>query len=637
MVYPGSTLLGDPSLADRIGSTAERPATEQDSVVWAQFAQADNAESFCRSWLAIQCRIVTDVMGGLMLLGPPDVGPFTPIAVWPDMRRSMEYLTGAAERALKERRGLLLGNQVQPESGDPGVASHHIAYPIEVDEKLHGVVVLDVASRPEPQLQTILRQLHWGSGWLEVLFRRQESQEDAYTRKRLMTVLDLAAVAVEQDRFYAAALALVTELATRLSCDRVSVGFVRKNYIAVAAISHSAQFEKKTSLVRTIGSAMDESFDQQSTIVYPPPATSDVPLVDRTHEELARLHGAAAICTVPLNHCGEIIGALTFERQSEKPFDADTVELCEGISSVAGPILEEKRKNDRLLIQKLGESFHHQLTKLIGPRHVAFKLVAGLIVALSLFFVFTEGDYRVSADAAVEGQIQRVIATPFPSYIAEASARAGDIVEKGQVLATLDDKDLKLERLKTIGQREQLKRQYREAVAAHDRPQSKITMAQLSQIDAQLKLLDYQLSRTQIIAPFDGILVSGDLSQSLGAPVDKGQVLFEIAPLDAYRVILQVDERDISDVTEGQRGQLALSSILNERLEFVVEKITPVSAAAEGRNYFRVEARLDNTSERLRPGMEGVGKIYVERRNLLWIWTHRLTHWLRLWAWSWWP
>lgn len=635
MDHPGYTLLGDSSLADRIGSTSKQQSTEQESAVWAQFAQAENAESFCRSWLAIQCQMITDVLGGLMLLGPPNTGPFTPIAVWPDPRRSMEYLTGAAERALKERRGLLLGNQ--PESGHPGVATHHIAYPIEVDEKLQGVVVLDVASRPEPQLQTILRQLHWGSAWLEVLFRRQESQEDASTRKRLMTILDLAAVTAEQDRFYAAALALVTELATRLSCDRVSIGFLRRNYIAVAAISHTAKFEKKMSLVRSIGSVMDEAFDQQSTVVYPLPAASDALVVGRAHEELARLHDAAAICTVLLHHCGEIVGAITFERQSEKPFDTDTVELCEGIASLTGPVLEVKRKNDRLLIQKVSESFRHQLTKLIGPRHVAFKLIAALIVALSLFFVFTEGDYRVSADAAIEGQIQRVIATPFPSYIAEASVRAGDIVEKGEVLATLDDRDLRLERVKALGQRQQLLRQGQEARAAHDRPQVKITMAQLSQVDAQLELLNYQLSRTQVIAPFDGIIVSGDLSQSLGAPVDKGQVLFEIAPLDAYRVILRVDERDISDVTVGQRGQLALSSILNEQLEFIVEKITPVSAAEEGRNYFRVEAQLDNTSERLRPGMEGVGKIYVERRNLLWIWTHRLIHWLRLWTWSWWP
>jgi len=41
--------------------------------------------------------------------------------------------------------------------------------------------------------------------------------------------------------------------------------------------------------------------------------------------------------------------------------------------------------------------------------------------------------------------------------------------------------------------------------------------------------------------------------------------------------------------------------------------------------------------DKLRPGMEGVGKIQVERRKLGWIWTHKIVHWLRMWVWSWWP
>ena len=66
-------------------------------------------------------------------------------------------------------------------------------------------------------------------------------------------------------------------------------------------------------------------------------------------------------------------------------------------------------------------------------------------------------------------------------------------------------------------------------------------------------------------------------------------------------------------------------------------KTTPVNTAKEGRNFFRVEAQLEGSGDRLRPGMEGIGKIYVDERHLFWIWTHSLTDWLRLWLWSWMP
>ena len=114
-------------------------------------------------------------------------------------------------------------------------------------------------------------------------------------------------------------------------------------------------------------------------------------------------------------------------------------------------------------------------------------------------------------------------------------------------------------------------------------------------------------------------------------------MLFQIAPLDSYRVILQVDEREIADISTEQRGQLVLSGSPDDPLPFKVRRITPVSTASEGRNYFRVEAELDQAPERLKPGMEGVGKIEVDTRKVVWIWTHEAMDWLRLKIWNWLP
>ena len=130
------------------------------------------------------------------------------------------------------------------------------------------------------------------------------------------------------------------------------------------------------------------------------------------------------------------------------------------------------------------------------------------------------------------------------------------------------------------------------------------------------------------------MILSGDLSQKLGAPVERGQVLFEVAPLDSFRIALQVEEHEFGDVTAGQHGSLAVNSIPHERFAFTVTKITAVNAVKDGRNRFRVEARLDTPPARLRPGMEGVGKIEVDERKLVWIWTHSLVDRARLWIWA---
>jgi multidrug efflux pump subunit AcrA (membrane-fusion protein) len=156
-------------------------------------------------------------------------------------------------------------------------------------------------------------------------------------------------------------------------------------------------------------------------------------------------------------------------------------------------------------------------------------------------------------------------------------------------------------------------------------------------VTAELELIDAQLERTRLVAPFAGVVVRGDLSQSLGTPVKRGDLLFEVAPLDGYRIILKVDQRDIAEPAPGQHGQLALAALPGETLPFTVERITPVSIPEDGRNYFRVEAHLDEPLPGLRPGMEGVAKIEVGARNIVWIWTHGLVDWLRLSTWSWLP
>ena len=564
----------------------------------------------------------------MVLLGHPDRGPYSPVAVWPDAKLSMNHLTDAAERALRERRGMLIAAE---ETSGPGSA--HVAYPIEVSDKLHGVVVLEIKEYPGQELQGILRMLHWGAAWLEVMIRRGEARKSAELTERLENVLDLVASSLEYEGFQAGAMALVTRMATVLECDRVSLGFISRNKTRVKAMSHAADFGKETNLVRAIGAAMDEAVDQGAPVVYPSPAEG-LPLVTRDHEELSRRHGAGSILTVPLENRGKLIGGLTLERPADKPFSEETLEACETISALIGPILDTKRLEERWLIRKVIDSGADQLKKILGPGHLVRKLVLiGLTAVVAFFYVFTV-DYRVSAPTIIEGEVQRAVAAPFDGYIKEAPVRPGDVVSEGDLLCLLDDRDLRLERLKWSTEKEQLTNQYHEAMAKRERSQIRIIRSKIDQADAQLDLIDEQLARTRVKAPFNGVIMSGDLSQSLGSPVERGKELFRVAPLDEYRVIVEVDERDVSHIQVGQKSELVLPSISGEKFPFVVQKITPVSLSKEGRNYFRVEAKMERFSERLRPGMEGVGKVTVDRRRLIWVWTHGAVDWLRLQIWK---
>ena len=452
----------------------------------------------------------------------------------------------------------------------------------------------------------------------------------------LKAVLDLTATALEPKRFSASATALVTNLATRLACDRVSLGIVRRGRLEVRALSHNARFNQKTDLLQAIESAMEEALDQQATVILPA-APGAVTRITQAHEELARRYRAGAVCSIPLWAQGQIIGVMTFERGTDQPFDSEIVELCEAVSSLAGPVIDLKRRDDQWLVTKAVDAGRGQLVRVFGAGHIALKLALVVAGAVLAFLVIATGDFRVSAKAVLEGEVQRAAVAPFDGYLETAPVRAGDHVEDGQVLATLQDHDLRLERLKWLSQHEELNKEYRQSMAGRDAAKVQILTAQIGQAEAQLNLATEKLSRTNVVAPFSGVVVTGDLSQKLGSPVKQGDVLFEIAPLDTYRIVLQVDERDISSMIVGQRGYLRLSSVPDEVFAFKVVSVTPVATAKEGRNYFRVEARFTETPSHLRPAMEGVGKVEVDRRRLVWIWTHEALDWVRLKLWAWIP
>ena len=626
-----------------IFSASAQAHAHAESAVWARFSAAREPSEFYASWLGILCVQIQHVDGGLLLLAGQDGAAYGAAAVWPDAERDMRYLAPVAERALKERRGLVTG----PDGAGPPVIGQRarVGYPIEIDSQLHGAVVLDLHAGAAADLQRALRLLHWASAWLADRVRQGLLAELALRADRMALAQGLLATSLQERRLMPSAVALVNELATRLDCHRVSLGFVRSGSVVLQAISHTASFDRRTDLARHISDAMDEALDFGQAMVHPqsgPANALDAPdALDASeaaaHAELAALARSTAICSVPVVADGRSVGVLTLERLDGAAFDAGTVALCSTLGLLLGPIFELKRDNERGAWGRAIDSLHQARRALLGAGHPGAKLaaVAGLLLLGLLTLV--DVPHRVSAKAVIEGELRRATVAPFDGYIDQAFVRAGDSVKQGQRLVRLLDRDLQLEQSRWTAERDMAQRKLRQASAAQERAAMAMASAQIAQAQAQLSLVDEKLARTTLAAPFDGVVVSGDLTPLLGSPVEQGKVLFELAPLDHWRVLLEVDERDIGWLQPGQRGELAVAGIANQTMAFAVRQVTPISSSQDGHNFFRVEAQVEKPSLRLRPGMEGIGKVEVGQRSLLWIWTHGLTDWLRLALWRWSP
>ena len=605
---------------------ATAPASQPllDQALWQRFRAAADGAAFASAWLALQCRFTEGALAGVLVLGEPDTGPFHPAACWPDLSAVSPALSAAAEAAMQQRQGVTL-----PVGGQCCVAA-----PILLEGRLHGVCAIALPS--QAMVAAVMRQLQWGSGWVEALLRREQMAAENGQLDRATSTFDLLGVVLEHAEARASATALATELARRFSADPVCIGFRQGGHCRVAALSNAAYFGDRMTLVRDVGSAMDEALDQQAVILFPPRPEWEYH-VTRAHAELAATHRAGAILTLPLRHEGAAFGAIQLERPAGESFTAEEVELLDAVASVVGPVLAEKRANDRLLPVKVAESLTLQARRLLGAGYFGRKLTTLGVVLVVVLASLLRGEYAITSPAVLEGRIQRSMVAPFAGYIAAEHVRAGEVVAEGQLLARLDDQDLRLERVRLVTQRQQRVTEYDRALAARQRAEASIARSQIDQAEAQLAMVEEQLARTRLVALIAGMVVRGNLSQRVGGAVERGEELFQIAPLDVYRVILEVDEGDIRDIAVGQRGLLVLASLPDAPQPYVVDRITPIAEQKEGRNFFRVEGELAVPGDRIRPSMVGVGRTSVGEALLAKIWTRRLLDWLRLAAWRWAP
>ena len=605
-----------------------------DAALWTALAGTPPLGRFAAAWLTLQCRMVDRAIRGVLVLRGED-GASMPVARWPEQDQGSPDLVQAAELALAERRGVASRSRSIGEE-----RTTLFAFPLTAPGAPEGVVAVECAPLPDNALRDIMRQLQWGAGWIELHTRRTLDAASASRQRASLAAMEITATALDSVRLRDAARAVATELAVRLGAGQVAVGRMRRRHIRLIATSHVVTVGKRSTNTAELAAAMEEALDHQASIAYPPP--EDAPLTAlRAHRILAGRNDGSVVLTVPLLRPGgdaaDPFGALTLEWPAGHTLQQDAIDLAEAVTALVGPALHRLAQVERWAGTVAFDSLARGGRQLLGREHYGLKLVVIACVALITFFAVFQTDYRISAHAVVEGELRRSIASGIDGYVATEQVRAGQRVHKGDVLATLDSAELVLQRLRWIATSSQHKLELDKALAAGQRAEVAIASAQVDEAAAEIALLDEQIGRTRITAPFDGLVTSGDLSQSVGTPVQRAQVLFELAPLDSYRVVVRVPDSDIARVEANASGSLVLAALPDDSFGLHVTRISPVSEQVDGGNVFRVEAKLDSISDRLRPNMEGVARLDAGRARLIWIWSHHLVESARMALLSWWP
>lgn len=502
--------------------------------------------------------------------------------------------------------------------------------PLHYNNEVIGAVIFLQSIRSEEQKKAVFQLFQWGCAWLVSTLEATHGEEN----KADPLVFSLMKLALQDEPVEVSGHQICNLLAQQLGCKRTALGLMQGLQINTLALSDQLRFDKRASHIREMEATMEEAVDQQQTVLYPK-SDAVASSVTHKHNALSSAHEDVSILTIPFSDATDSIGAMLLLRPRNKPFTKQEVNILQHAVELIGPVFALKLRDEHSFSKLFAQGVKKKIKPIFGTGHLTLKMSILGFAAVVTTLTLIKTDYYTYAKSSLEGAIQQVIVAPQNGFIESATVRAGDKVESGQMMVSLNDLDMKLEYQKLLSERDKTNKEYREALVLRERAKVSILSAQIAQVDAQLGLVNGKLKRSQLKAPFSGIVVSGDLSQSLGAPVEKGEQLFEIAPLGDYRVALNVDDHDVSKLKIGQTGSLRLVGLPYDQLPITVSRITPVASAKDGGNYFRVEATLSDMNDtRLQPGMQGIAKVQVGEESILWVWTHTVIERLRLWLWS---
>lgn len=250
------------------------------------------------------------------------------------------------------------------------------------------------------------------------------------------------------------------------------------------------------------------------------------------------------------------------------------------------------------------------------------NLILSVLLALGLLMLLPVR-YKISAELELQPIKHRFIAVPFDGPLESSHVRPGDIVSKGDLLATINPREVEYELASIRAELNRAVQEKKGLMAEHDFAGSKIAGLESDRLRLQTDLLQHRRDNLEIRSPLSGVVVSGDLKQSEGMPMSRGETLLEIAPLGEMVVEIAVPESDVAHAREGMQVDFYVHALPSRMMSGTISRIHPRSELRNHDNVYIAEVRISDLENTLRPGMRGRAKIISDRHPLGWNLFHK--------------
>ena len=220
-----------------------------------------------------------------------------------------------------------------------------------------------------------------------------------------------------------------------------------------------------------------------------------------------------------------------------------------------------------------------------------------------------------SGTATLEAEADAEVIAKVGGEVRRIFVEEGDVVRAGQVLAQLDDRQLRLQAAQTRAARAKAERDFTRQVELHDKGLVSAGAFENLKYDldnqvAADDLAQLNLSYSEIRAPFAGIVAIRHIK--VGQEIAIGEKIFRVTDPTPLKANVFVPERELARLKPGQPATISVDALAGRNFPATVKLVSPVVDAATAT--FKVTLEVNDPKGDLKPGMFSRVGIVFERR-----------------------
>jgi len=501
----------------------------------------------------------------------------------------------------------------------------HLLTPVAIQGQQLEVLALTVPAMADRSHRLIELQLL--AGFVNLFHTHRQFRLASWEAGHSASLIEITAQTLETDSSVVAWQTLANQLAQLFACSRLAiasgdgVGRIKQ----IQAVSGNTEFDKRTALAKALERALKEASASGALLQWPPLEGGNTTVLPG-HKALMNATHCQYMISVPLlTVSGKPRGAFIAWWDAPPALRQHAQQLMQASAMPVAALVDQLQPHKhRLRVGKAGS----------GKTRLGLTLLGVMTVVALLVALWMPVPHRISTTVTLEAAVLRVSAAPFDGLLLSARVRPGSLVQSGEPLAELDGQEIRLQLSRLDAEIRVAEKRRDISLVEADANTTQIARLEIQKLTLQRDLLEERLENLIIRSPVGGVVVSGDLDRTQGSPVSRGQILFEIAPLNRMLAEVAIPGEDISFIAVEQPLSIVFDGLPGEKREMRLGPVRPRAEVVKEKNVFISEVELNNDDARLRPGMQGRGKILAGRQPLGWVLFHKpweqLSRWLGL-------